>query len=116
MSASRINDGYSLPFEIPARGPWPALKGMYRLALPERVYEYTLSRKDTPRATMQAIVKLLAPPDGHIISWDLCDDRGEVTAVTADALRKLPHPDLEKLVDYVCGYSVMEAEADVKNS
>lgn len=117
--STTINDGYTLDFHVPGRGPWSAINGKYRPALAEACYEYQEATKGVVggKKRMAAALRLIlgAGTDPHIRSWDKTDAQGNPVAVSEAELRKLPAPQIDKLLDIVSGYGLEEQEADQKN-
>lgn len=122
-----IEDGYTFPFTLPAVGPFEAITGMYRVALPEQVYEFRAANQSpgfTAKRQMEATFKLLLGhgknPIPHLRSWDAKAKKpGETeekdVPISEEGLRTLLTSRLDKLVDYVCGYTFDQQEEDVKN-
>ena len=114
MVSAYIADGYTLSGKIPAlANVWPEVRFTYRPALPERVYDYLRQARDSGKAQMGAIVKLLTE---HLVSWSVEDEVGNERPITGEVLRRLHAPIIDRLVDAICSYTPAEAEADAKNS
>lgn len=112
MASIIIRDGFTMAGAIPARGPYPALNFRYRPALPEDVYEFLEAKKNTGKARLAATVALIHK---YLISWDVVDDAGEQVVAKPEVLRVVPQWYLEKIIDRVCGYTVEDESADLKN-
>lgn len=120
-----IQDGFTLEFVLPAAGPYEEIRGMYRPALAEAVYDYhkASTKADTGEKQMAANLKLLVgkgkTPLRHVLSWDIKEkDAAGVekdVPVTEEHLRRLAQPRIEMLLDYVCGYRFADQEGDEKN-
>ena len=113
--SAQVNDGYNFDFTIPGRGPWLPITGKYRPASPEAVYEY--QDAGTGKKRMAASVKLLLGPGPVPVlsSWDVVDQAGAPVPISEAAIRRIPAPQLDKLLNIVSGYALEEWEQDAKN-
>lgn len=118
MQPAQIKDGYTLDFVVPGRGPWKAITGKYRPALPETVWEYQDATVNAGgKKRMVATVKFLlgGGTDPLIRSWDLTDSKDEPITICEAAIRAIPAPMLDRLLNIVSGYALEEHEAEQKN-
>lgn len=117
MQPAQISDGYTITDTIPGRGPWGPIEFTYRPALPEATYDYLETDKRSGKKRMAATLKLLfgSGTDPHVRSWDVKDKEGNMVPVSEAALRKVPAPMLDKMLDIVSGYGLAEQEEDEKN-
>ncbi len=104
-----ISDGLTLDGSLPPRpGIHDGLRFKYRPALPAAVYDYqAATRMGNGADRMKAVSKLLV---AHLAEWDA----GE--PISDASFRRVPQPDLERLLDFVTVYTSAEIEGDLKNS
>ena len=112
----QISDSYTETFHIPGRGPWSPLTGKYRPAMPEAVWEYQ-DATTAGKKRMPAAVKLLlgGGTDPLIREWDLKDKNDVPIPISEAAIKKIPAPMLDRLLNIVSGYALEETEGDGKN-
>ncbi len=107
-----IHDGYTLDGKTPPMGHAPEVSFRYRPALPEQVYEYQRATRNSGKEELRIVVDFLIK---HLVSWDVVDKSGETVPVTPETLRKVPYRILQKFLDFVTGYDILEQGQDAKN-
>lgn len=121
-----IGDGYTLPFATSPDGPpnpatgrpvvtgLPVVTGRYRPALFEAVqeYQYRFGRAATGKEQAQAVADLVA---AHVTDWDVEATAGGPAPVTADAVRGMPTPVVDQLVEFVLRWAAKEQGAAAGN-
>ena len=130
MARVLIRDGYTVEDKFRSKlFNLPEVVFKYRPALPEKVFDFMMARKETGRDQLRHIAEMLKY---HLVSWDIEDDveeqvlnpdtgvqekvkRVDVVPISIDNLKRVPKPILEYIVDAVCGYTPAKAEADEKN-
>ncbi len=113
-------DGKTREGVFPGKFDIDPFKFQYRPALPERVYAYLKSDQSTSALQMKAIVSLLTE---HVKDWDVTEPIGDgvdpdqeaAVPFNEEALRRLPTPGLDYLIDAVCSYTVREQADELKN-
>lgn len=126
MPRLALDDGYTLDavtkevLADPATGR-PLAQGLpvvtfrYRPALPDALAEwrYALRAAGSGRAEVDATAKLVAD---HLVTWDVTDARGAAAPITPDAVRRVPDPILNQLVEAVANWAPRELAAALGNS
>jgi len=107
-----IKDGFTISAYISAHGPWPAFNITYRPATAEKVYDWqAVAFGGNGAKRIGAAVALLTD---QLVAWDIpATGPGETLPCLPEHWKKLPHPQLEKILDLVTGYAI--PEADPKN-
>lgn len=113
--ASLILDGYDLDGDVQKRGRFPAIKYVYRPALPDEVQEYfmALRKANDGRQSSKVRIDLIA---AHVKSWDVQDAGGKNVPADAANLGRVPNYVIDAMVDEITLYAQSEAAADAKNS
>lgn len=93
-----------VPFELEARGGWPAVTGTVRppTAAEVRAYYHRKDTAPTPDDGTKVMNEFFA---GLIKSWDVLDTTGDHTApIDSSTVARLPVPLWSQLQDVCCGY------------
>lgn len=118
MPSLFIDDSFTWDFELPPRRGLPALRGQFRQALAEEVLQYQADVQRAPgRESARITARFLAR---HLVGWDAPDPKkpGEPAPCTEELIRKLPLPDMQRLLDIVASFSpaTPQIEAELGNS
>ena len=118
MSAPNIPDGRTRNGKIEARpGVHAETDFVYRLALPEQVYDWQkkIAATRTGKEELAANASFLAK---HLVSWERVregSDGPEAEPVSEAAIRGLHHLEITALLNHATGYTPPQLEADEKN-
>lgn len=126
MPALAIDDGYTLDGRTkasitdPVTGRvlfdgLPEVQFRYRPALPDALAEWRhqMRTATSGRAQVDATAQFVA---AHIVSWDVTDAKGAPLPITPDAVRKVPEPILDQIVDAVAKWAPKHLADALKNS
>lgn len=109
MARVLIGDGYTIDGRFPGKGYVPPVDFKFRPALPEVVYGFLRSKRDTGKEAIKATTDILI---AHLVSWDVEDKDGSPVEITAANLKQTPQPLLEFMLDCVCGYEKPREDAE----
>lgn len=125
MPALQIDDGFTLDGRTTAvvsdpvtgralHNGLPEVAFRYRPALPDALAEwrYAMRAATTGRAQVDATAQFVA---AHLVSWDVTDAKGAPLPITADAVRKVPEPILDQLVEAVSKWAPKHLAAALGN-
>lgn len=103
-----ISDGFTLTLVIKARGPFADFAVKYRLAMPERIYQWRMDagRAADGKSRLALDLKLIAD---HVVQWDAEEPINEVS------LRRLPPFMLTEIMDAISGLTFSEQAEAEKN-
>lgn len=131
MSASYIDDGYTLTATIPAHSTRKRVKAFSMTYRPMLTTQRNVLFNGTRRAAELADFALMSEWEGrvvkalaeHVVSWELKDRKGECVKPSEDALRRLDPEQFEHVYNFIGNYAVppeegedSQAAADAKNS
>lgn len=113
MAKIFIEDGYTETATITlANAKAAPLKIVYRMLLPEKVYDFRYARRDTGAQHMAAVEKLVME---GLVDWDAELKDGTKAKIDGVMLRRTPTPYLDEIVNHVSAYTLTQVQDDVKN-
>ena len=105
-----VDDGCTFTDKAPARpGLYQELTFEYRLASPEKVYNYFRKLRSNPPDEFKLETEMIA---SHLVSWDIKDKDDNVVVPTTALVAKL-HPSIRaQMADAVTGFKTPAGEAE----
>ena len=103
-----LKDGFTCKLTIRARGHFPEMMVTYRLALPERVYEWRGAREAAKdqKARFRLDATFLCE---HVLQWDAAAE------IKVESIKHLAPFALTEILDAICGYSFDDQADGEKN-
>ena len=108
-----LEDGYTEEATIPGvAGLHPPCTFKFRPALPEERYEFQRIEDVSGAMRAKRTVKVIAQ---HVVAWDLMRRDKPADIKDEEGLKRLRPALLTKMLDYIMGYTPVQAGADAGN-
>ena len=105
-----IDDACTFTDKAPARpGLYPELTFEYRLASPEKVYNYFRKLRNNPPDEFKLETDMIA---SHLVSWEIKDSADNSVKPSPENVAKI-HPSIRaQMIDAVTGFKTPAGEAE----